>query len=83
MLARWVLHDGSSMYAWELKSVLIFAWPHGCSRTLELITLMVIVTLVTHNVWVVVPDLGKLKLLDAIAKETLRLHATAPIGSIR
>ena len=46
-------------------------------------TLMVIVTLVTHNVWAVVPDLGKLKLLDAIAKETLRLHATAPIGSIR
>ncbi|KAA6425449.1 MAG: cytochrome P450 [Trebouxia sp. A1-2] len=28
-------------------------------------------------------DLSKLKMLDAIAKEALRLHATAPIGSVR
>ncbi len=32
---------------------------------------------------VAVADLSKLKMLDAIAKEALRLHATAPIGSVR
>ncbi len=34
-------------------------------------------------VWVVGADMSKLKVLEAVIKETLRLHATAPIGSIR
>lgn len=36
-----------------------------------------------HSRGGVVADLSKLKMLDAVVKETLRVHSTAPLGAAR
>ena len=37
----------------------------------------------TDSVHGMVADLSKLRVLDTVARETLRLHSTAPVGTVR